>query len=133
MREEYDQFRQSGGQVVVISPADVEPTGQFHRQFRLPFDLLADPELRGYRAFGLGAGSWWQIAGPAVWWAGLKAVLRGGLGRPQGNVRQMPGTFVVDTQGVLRWAHRPRNQAQMPDHEQIRQVLRDLSGGSQGE
>ena len=57
-------------------------------------------------------------------------MLRGGLGRPQGNVRQMPGTFVVDTTGVLRWAHRPRNQAQMPDHDQIRQVLRDLSGKS---
>ncbi len=129
VRQEYRLFAESGGEVVVVSPAEAEPTARFHQRMELPFDLLADPELKGYRAFGLGAGSWWQIAGPAVWWAGLKAVFRGGLGRPQGNLRQMPGTFVVDTQGTLRWAHRPRHQAQMPDHDQIRRVLRELSGG----
>ena len=38
----------------------------------------------------------------------------------------MPGTFVIDTEGVVRMAHRNRHIADTPTNHQILQVLSRL-------
>jgi hypothetical protein len=39
---------------------------------------------------------------------------------------QMPGTFVIDMQGVVQLAHRNRHIADTPPHDEILQVLNRL-------
>jgi peroxiredoxin len=43
-----------------------------------------------------------------------------------GAFMQMPGTFVIDTEGVVRMAHRNRHIADTPRNQQILQVLSNL-------
>lgn len=63
---------------------------------------IADPEQELYRAFGLERGGARQLLGPRVWLAGLRALLKGHLvGKPVGDLRQMPGLFLCRGAEVL--------------------------------
>lgn len=77
---------------------------------------IADPERLLYRALRVGRGSLWQLLGPRVLWSGLRGALSGyGLGRPEGDPFQMPGTAVIHRGRVLRqYVH--RSAADRPDY-----------------
>ena len=102
----------------------------FRERHKLPFHCLADADQAAYHAFELSRGGLSQIAGPKVWLAGLKSMLKAGIGKPVGDVRQMPGSFVIDSGGVIRFAHHPHHSSEYPSHdEMIRQIqsLRDAN------
>lgn len=80
---------------------------------------ISDPDRELYQAFDLQQGTLWQVAGPANWWRGLKAVVGGNrVGRPVGDVLQMPGAFLLHDGKVLR-AFRHENPADRPDYEEL--------------
>jgi hypothetical protein len=84
---------------------------------------VADPERRLFEAFSLGRGSLGQLLGPRVLASGLRATLRGNLsGKPVGDVRQMPGAFVVHKGRVL-WSHASRHAGDQPDYRRIPALL----------
>lgn len=81
----------------------------------VPF--ISDPEKRLYKAFGLARGSMRQLFGIGVWVRGVRAaILDGhGAGKPDGDPRQMPGTFLVYRRRVVRsYVH--ENAADRPDY-----------------
>jgi len=83
-------------------------------------DRIGDPERRLYAAFGLKRGGWRQLAGWKALWRGVQAGLFAGhgLGRPRGDVRQMPGIFFLNRGAVaLSWRH--RTAADRPDYERF--------------
>ena len=128
VRKHYERLRDAGGGLVVITMGNVEQTDQFRRSFDAPFTFLADTHQTGYRAYGLARGTLWQIAGPRVWLPAIKALARGGAGRPAGDVRQMPGSFVIDRQGIIRYAHYPKHQADRPQPDDLVRLLQGLTG-----
>jgi peroxiredoxin len=76
---------------------------------------ISDPQQQVYRAFGLARGTLWQVLGLGVWWPGVKAILRGHLpGKPQGDIFQLPGAFVVH-QGKIVQAFRAATSAEKAD------------------
>jgi hypothetical protein len=78
---------------------------------------ISDPDRRLYAAFGLGRGGAMAMIGPKVWACGIKAGLAGHLPRrPIGNVRQMPGVFLV-YQGKMLNGFRASTIADKPDLE----------------
>lgn len=119
MRNDYQLFQQAGGGVAVVTQGTVAQTAEFRRRHELPFACLADPDRNAYRAFGLERGSLGQIAGPKIWLRSMRALFRGGAGAPQGDVRQMPGAFVVDRLGIVRLAHYSGDSGDMPPNRQV--------------
>ena len=127
MRKDYERLRDAGGELVALTMGNVEQTDRFRRSFDAPFTLLADTEQTAYRAYGLARGTLGQIAGLSVWLPAIKALARGGAGKPVGDVRQMPGSFVIDRQGIIRHAHYPIHQADRPRPDDIVRVLQGLA------
>jgi peroxiredoxin len=123
VRNEYSQFEQAGGQVAVVTMATPEQAAAFRASYRLPFRLLADPSCEVYRAYGLQRGSLWSVAGPVVWAAGLKSIVRHGAGLPVGDPFQLAGTFVIDRDGIIRYAHRAANSASWPANAEVIAVI----------
>lgn len=112
---------------MLIGQGDVVQTHAFCRDHAVPFPCLADPQRKAYAAYGLGAGRPTQIFGLRVWWRGLSALRRGYLaGKPIGDVRQMPGLFIVDQQGIIRFIHRYRDIADNPPNEVLLEQLAAL-------
>lgn len=130
MRDDHERFLQAGGQVAAVGMGTVEQTAEFRRSLRLPFTCLADPEKNAYRAYGLGQAKLGQIAGPRMWRLGLRAIFRGGIGRPTGDVWQMPGTFIIDSRGIIRFAHYPATSVDRPANDELIDVLRSIARGT---
>ena len=98
-------IEQSGTRIVVVYLGDEEAMEKVLAHYVLSdLDRIHDVDQSLYEAFGLRQGSLWQVAGPRVWWRGVYAGLfKGhGSGRPSGDVRQMPGMFLLDRCEVVR-------------------------------
>ncbi len=79
-------------------------------------DRISDPGKQLYRALDLPRGSLGQLFGPAVWWAGWRALLAGhGIGPLVGDGFQMHGAFVIRDGRVVA-ARRCQTAAERPDY-----------------
>ena len=128
MRLEKDSFVRLGAQVVLVGLGNVDDTAAFKQRFDVPFAMIADPERRLFEAFRLkraGTGSFLSAKMAAK---GLMAMAKGHqIGVPQGDVRQLPGVFIIDTAGHIRFSHHAANPA---DHPQPETLLAALDGES---
>ena len=94
--------------------------------------MLADPELRLYSAFGLGRGSFAQVAGPRAILATARAFLKGNLvGKPSGDVMVMPGAFLIAGDRVV-WSHDYRYSGENPDWMEALRIVDGASGLESG-
>lgn len=94
---------------------------EFFRETWPEARAVADPDRRLYEAFGVGQASVGQALNPGVWACTFRAVSRGHLpGVPDSDPRTMPGLFIVDSEGTVRWAH---DFAHAADHPDFRPIL----------
>ncbi len=101
-------------------------TAAFAYHLDLPFTMLADPERVAYRAYGLTRGTLAQLLGPAVLLVHLRGLRRGARpGRIVGDTRQLPGAFIVDRRGDVRFA---KPGAHAGDHAANAELLTALEG-----
>ena len=126
MQRDYLRLKQAGAEILAMTMGTPQQAAQFRTRLKTDLTLLADPRRAAYQAYGLRQGTWQQVVGPRVWFSLLRAVFRGGVGRPVGDVWQMPGTLVIDRQGIVRYAHYPGNQAERPSGEELLAVLESL-------
>lgn len=125
IRAEYSQFEAADCEMAVVAMGDVAAIAAFRKDLSLPFRMLADPEQRAYRVFELPRGGVNAIAGPRVWWAGLKATLKFGGGKVVGDPMQLPGSFVIDQQGIIRLAHHSSNSAEWASNDELLRAVRE--------
>ncbi len=105
LAESREAIEKSGARIVVVYLGDEAAMEKTLVHYKLSdLDRIHDTDQSLYEAFGLKQGSLWQVAGPKVWWRGMYAGLfKGhGAGRPSGDVRQMPGMFLLDRCEVVR-------------------------------
>jgi peroxiredoxin len=125
----YEEIKAAGGEVVAAFQYRAEPTRNFCRSRGVPFDCLGDPKKEGYRAVGLGRGGVKEYLGPKVWLRWPRAARVGAhVGKPQGDVAQRPGTFVVDTDGRVVFAHYNSDSTDNPKSEVVVEAVRQAAG-----
>ncbi len=84
---------------------------------------IADPEMKFYHAFGIDRAGFGQLVGPEVVACGIRATLKGNMaGKPIGDVKTMPGMFIVKGSSVL-WQHNFRHAGDHPDLTQIPRMM----------
>lgn len=131
MRGDRARFRRLGPHIVLVGLGTPERARWFCDDKRLPFVCVADPDVSAHRAYGLKRGSLRQVLGPQVYLRWTKARILGDMPLPTArlgeDVMQMPGTFVIDVDGVVRYAHRNRDVTDNPPNEAILAVLRELN------
>lgn len=122
MRDRAGDLADAGLQVVLIAPARPDAAREFVDQLRLPFAMLTDPRREAYRAYGLTDGSTGQLLNARIVTRATSAFLHGTMpGRPERGIsRQLPGTAIVATDGMLRLMHVARDAS---DHLSTRQLL----------
>jgi peroxiredoxin len=118
-----DRFE--GANVALIGLGLPEQARVFCQRRRIPFVCLTRPDGQAHRTYGLRRGRADQVAGPRVWIPWLRATI---AGHPQGRFGQgdparLPGTFVVDTEGVIRFAHRGRRSDDNPPNDAVLSAL----------
>jgi len=106
LRAEHDRFAERGAALVLIvqsAPARVDEAAA-----ALPFTLAADPERVAYAAWGVTADRLLRstlrtlTVGGAL--SAVRAALRHGHGRFEGDELQRPAEFAVDEEGTVLYA-----------------------------
>ncbi len=91
-----------------------------------PFRLLLDPQRKVYQAYGLER-SFWRSWNLKTLWRYLQLFRAGHSWRGiQGDSTQLGGDFIVDSQGVLRFAYRSHDPTDRPAVEQLLEVLKNI-------
>jgi peroxiredoxin len=133
LRDQAERFREVGAAVVLVGLGRPEQARDFCQRRRVPFACVVRPDRAVHRAYGLRRGNLNQLAGPRVWAPWLRDQVTGKhQGRfGQGDAAQLPGTFVVDTEGVIRFAHRGRRSNDNPSNDDILGALASLREGKE--
>lgn len=115
-----------GGQLLVVLQSD--PAGlaeKLGKPDALPFDIICDPEQKLYKQFGIeAAANMAKMADLKMVGRMVKATKLGiRHGEYEGEEKQLPGAFVVDSACRILYAHYARSVSDMPDGAELAKLL----------
>lgn len=88
---------------------------------------LADAECTVYQTYGLRDGGLKELGSLDVLAAGMRAAVKGYLpGQPVGNALMMPGTFVIDRSGIVRYAYYSKHAGDHPPVADLMSAVRSI-------
>jgi peroxiredoxin len=126
LRDDRERFEESGASITLIGLGPHTRAALFCDDRHVPFECLSDPSQEAYRTYGLERGSNRQLFGPQLMLRYARALLRRDVETAKlsgDDYRQMPGVFVIDRSGVIRYAHRNRDVADNPPNEELLDAL----------
>lgn len=97
MRDSIEEFKRRDAQVLAIAPDTLEHAQSYFQRHDIPFPCLADPDRLAYRQYD------------------VKSAMV--------SLGQRPGLFIVDREGVVRYAYLGWQQWEIPSLEEM---LREL-------
>lgn len=113
---------------MVLSPEPAEEIAPVARKERWTGPVLADPDRHVYRAYGLGRLPWRQVFTVKTIAMYVGFLLRGRLPqRPGRDPMQQGGDFIVDGEGVVRFAYPGRSSDDRPSVDDLIGCLRLIS------
>ena len=101
MRDRYSEFTERGAEVIAIAPDTVEAARSFFESKSLPFTCLPDPDREVFRMYD------------------VKSAMI--------SLGQRPGLFIVDKDGIVRYAHLGFQQWEIPSVDETLAQLDALS------
>lgn len=129
MRARKAEFEKARARVVLVGMGSPPECAAFLKRFAVPFQMIADPQQALYRRFHLGRVSTLGIFSPTTAIKGLAALARGsGIGKPIGDVLQLPGVFIIDSDGRIVFTHKPAGPADYADLDTVLTTLARSAG-----
>lgn len=131
LRHAADRFAAAGVSLVAVGMGTPDEARAVVRSLDLPFPVLLDPSRRGYEAYGLIEGGAGAFLSPKSAGAVAKALLGGSRGgRPIGDTRQLGGAFLIDREGIIRWASPSRFAGDQVSPDTILAAAKAVSSGN---
>ena len=125
MRDEYERFEAANLQVVAIGQGSPDKTKAFRAELELPFPLLSDPRRSAYKAYGLTRVDMRREASIKGISRSIKSTLKYGAARSSDqDMLQLGGAFVVNTDGIICFAHRSSRMSDIPSNEMLLAAVR---------
>jgi len=115
------EFKASNVQPVVLVMGTPEQTTPLVEKFKLTMPVVCDPARKAYRAYQIPKGTLSQYLGWRIWFPGLKGIYRSGGGKPVGDVTQMHGTVLVNTDGQIQNSFTAKHSAHYPTLQELTQ------------
>ncbi len=112
---------------VIVVTFELGPLVQAYvRETGLRWPLLVDESRALYSAYGMDRGQWWDIWGPASWWAYAKLLIQGRrLHRSDGDVNQLGGDVLIDPTGIVRLHHVGSGLADRPSVSSLLELVQN--------
>ena len=116
-----EEFHAAGFNLVLAGLGTPAQAEQFREEFSLSFPIICDPQKELYRMYDLKDGTLGDVASPSVLLKGLRAMSLGYRpGIPRGDVMQLPGVFLIDTDGNIRYSYFSKDAS---DHPPVKSLI----------
>jgi peroxiredoxin len=123
----YPEFVEAGIDVVVVGNGTPQRAQVFSHEMGTPFPVLTDPSGEAYAAFRLTKATKRGMLDPHVILGGIRAASRGFFPKPpQGDPMQLQGQFLIDPNGVVWHADRPKSMADIPTADALLSVAKAI-------
>ena len=108
-------IHEAGAELVIVGSGNPSMAGFFAEDYHVTTPLFTDPSREIYRALGAKRPTWAALLNPRLYWNGLRVALRGHWpGRPQGDLAQLGGVFIVLPNGDMPFAYRSTVAGDLP-------------------
>ncbi len=115
MQRHESELKDRGVIVVVVTFEAGFLARNYAEDSGLAWPLLVDERRDLYHAYGMLTAGFWEIWGPATWWAYLKEMVRGRFPRKsEGDISQRGGDVLIDPSGIVRMHHVGKTPADRP-------------------
>ena len=101
LRQDYAKFEELDAEIVVVGPENEKAFAKYFAENDLPFVGLPDPKHTVLKRYG-------------------QEIKLFKLGR-------MPAQVIVDKQGVARYAHYGHSMSDIPENDEILEILREIN------
>ena len=102
LRKRYDEFTIP---IVTIGLGTAEDAAGMRDWLKIPFPILATSTTEPYADWGLGRATSATMLNPGMITSSIRALSKGARqGKATGDAMQLPGSFLVDQAGSIRWA-----------------------------
>jgi peroxiredoxin len=133
LRRAWPAFQERKARVVAVSPAEGAAAEAICGMLGSPFYCLGDPLGKAYDAFGLGQGAPGQMFNLHTFSRGVWAMLHGHWQHEAiGDRSRLPGAFLIDGEGTIRWGQRGKDAADHPAAHEILTAWDRMQGKSAG-
>lgn len=121
----YAELTANGGQVLVVLQSDPAVVAGQLQPDTLPFEIICDPKAELYIRFAVQPAESLQAMADEKTMAKIAKATEAGLkhGKYEGWELQLPAAFVMDADGKLTYAHYGKSAGDIPDVEELKQLL----------
>jgi len=120
LRQVKNEFDEKGAQILLVGIGSEKETETYRKTYAPEFPMVYDPERRLYQAFQLKQTSLLKMTSASLLFKSIDVIGKGyGIGLPKGNLYQLPGVFIIDTEGIVRYSYYSRDPADRPTPEAL--------------
>jgi alkyl hydroperoxide reductase subunit AhpC len=119
LRDHHEELQSMGVVVALVSFGSQAQAQRWLEETSAPFPMLLDPDRAVYRAYGLQRSAT-KTMHPKMFILYFQLLIKGRKLRPvQGDPYQLGGDFLIDCEGIIRFARPSDNPADRPTIEEL--------------
>lgn len=120
MELHHEKIEAAGLRILAVGLGEPKHARHFGGKLAPSVECLTNEEPTLYEAFGIERGNLLRLIAPDAIAAGARAASRGHTqGQSTGDTQRLPGTFIIDAQGIVRYAHYGKHAGDQPDLEEL--------------
>ena len=126
--QHHAELADAGLQILAVGMGEPKHARRYCGKLLPDATCLVDESALAYGAYGLMQGTIRELASLEVVKAGFRALSRGNMqGRATGDTHMLPGTFIVDRFGIIRYSYYSQHAG---DHPAIDELIVAAKSGS---
>jgi peroxiredoxin len=127
LEQHKDEILAAGLRLAAVGIGEPKHARRYCGQYGPSVECLANKTKQAYTAYGLRRGGLLELVGPEVILASAQTVARGIVqGDATGDPTMLGGVFIIDRQGVIRYARYDRYAGDHPGFAEILRAARRL-------
>jgi peroxiredoxin len=122
-----DKLTTAGLQIVGIAMGQSKHAERYCGKLAPGMTCLTDETTLSYQTYGLQQGKLAELISPSVVAASVRALARGSSqGKAIGDAKMLPGTFIVDQQGIIQYVYYSQHAGDHPRIDDLIEVANAL-------
>ena len=129
MELQREEIEAAGLRVVAVGLGQPKHIRQFGDKLAPSVDCVATEEPELHVAYGIGRANLLRLLAPDAIKAGARAASKGHTqGKATGDLQRLPGTFIVDAEGIVRYAYYGKHAGDHPNLSDVVRIWAGMSG-----